>query len=50
MRTSYPEDLRAVADAMDRARTETISECATDRSQPIELDVPRGKRGEESKG
>lgn len=46
----YPEDLRAVADAMDRARTETISECAIDRSKPIELDVARGKRGEESKG
>jgi integrase len=46
----YPDDLRAVADAMDRARVETISECATDRSNPIELDVARGKRGEESKG
>lgn len=46
----YPDDLRAVADAMDRAHVETISECATDRSNPIELDVARGKRGEESKG
>jgi integrase len=45
----YPEDLRAVADAMDRARTETMSACAADRSQPIELVGARGKRGEESK-
>jgi integrase len=33
----YPEDLRAVADAMDRARTERISARVTDRSRPIEL-------------
>jgi integrase len=46
----YPEDLRAVADAMDRARRETFGECTTDRSQPIELVGARGKRGEESKG
>ncbi len=37
-----PEDLRAVADAMDRARTETFGQCTTDRSQPIEL-VGAGK-------
>jgi integrase len=46
----YPEDLRAVADAMDRARTETFGECTTDRSQPIEFVGARGKRGEESNG
>ncbi len=42
---TYPEDLRAVADAMDRARTETISACATDRSTPIELDGARCRAG-----
>jgi integrase len=45
----YPEDLRAVADAMDRARRETINARVTDRSQPVELVGARGKRGEESK-
>jgi integrase len=44
----YPEDLRAVADAMDRARTETLSTCTPDRSRPIELVGAREKRGEES--
>jgi integrase len=33
----YPEDLRAVADAMNSARTETINARVIDRSQPIEL-------------
>ncbi len=41
----YPDDLRSVADAMDRARAETISERATDRSNPIELETTRGKPG-----
>ena len=45
----YPEDLRAVADAMDRARTETIRACAADHSSPLELVGARGKRGEELK-
>lgn len=45
----YPEDLRALADAMDRARTETINARVTDRSQPIELAGARGKRGEDSR-
>ncbi len=41
----YPEDLRTVADAMDRARTETFGQCTTDRSQPIELVGARETRG-----
>jgi integrase len=44
----YPGDLRAVADAMDLARTETIGNDATHRLRPTELAGARGKRGDKS--
>ncbi len=43
------QDLRAVAEAMDRARTGTISVCAADRSTPIEFGVARGNAGKSRK-
>ncbi len=42
----YPGDLKAVADAMDRARTEAVDDAQTDRSRPVELVGARGKRGD----
>jgi len=41
----YPGDLRAVADAMDLARAETIRVHGKDRSRPLELIDARGNAG-----
>jgi len=42
----YPGDLKAVANAMDRARSETAVDGRTDRSRPIDFADARGKRGD----
>lgn len=45
----YPGDLRAVADAMDMARAESIADTGDDRSRPILLSRARGKRGDKTR-